>query len=572
MKLIVLPFLLLLPFSLIFFNSSDKEIPVIDQQAVARYRALKAISCVLAPYVPGDFLRRRIDVKKGIGSIAFPISTKSGEAQVFFNQGMAYLYNFEYVQAARSFYTGLEYDSSAAMLYWGLSQAYQSMDDSTESRNMAAKSIELSSGLPQREKLYIKFVYELAQPANDSANVAIQREKISALMDTASIQFPDDAEMWAFTGVLRGYSDYKGPEGETYKEKARQSIDNYMTRSLKIEPNHFGVWHYLIHLNEAATDFNKALQYGQWYTKAAPAIPHAWHMYAHDLMKTGKVSEAIEKFTYAFDLEEKKYADEKMPAHYDWHHQHNMELLAYCYQYKGKFHQAEGIFQKLDTLKAFTPEMEGRIRKGHPYFYLQNNQPDKAIALAQPLINSKESSNRFMGFFIKGLANVFQKDSAAALKSYASVIYIIDSLKAADIRKGMRAADAEQAYSYMYARAGIINMGVGLLKDPFDTTMLKQMKSIQATLLKQTGPDPWIDALYFLQMLTQMSINTGNLELAESSAKNMTKHDAGYPGSYWMLARIKKMQGDDVAANEYLQKAKQGYKDADPDFIKKLKL
>ena len=98
----------------------------------------------------------------------------------------------------------------------------------------------------------------------------------------------------------------------------------------------------------------------------------------------------------------------------------------------------------------------------------------------------------------------------------------------------------------MYARAGIINMGVGLLKDAYDTSMLKQMKDIQATLLKQTGPDPWIDALYFLQMLTQMSINTGNLELAENSAKNMTKHDAGYPGSYWMLARIKKMQGDNA--------------------------
>jgi len=572
MKLYFLPFLLLLPFSLILFNKSEQELPAIDQQAVARYRAMKIISCASAPYVPEDFLKRNIGVKKGIGSIVFPISTKSRDAQVFFNQGMAYLYNFEYVQAARSFYTGLEHDSSAAMLYWGLSQTYQSMDDSTESRNMAAKSVELSSALPQREKLYIKFVYEMAQPANDSATVAIQREKISALMDTASIQFPADAEMWAFTGVLRGYSDYKGPEGETYKEKARQAIDNYMNRSLKIEPNHFGVWHYLIHLNEAATDFNKALQYGQWYTKAAPAIPHAWHMYAHDLMKTGRVSEAIEKFTYAFNLEEKKYAEEKMPAHYDWHHQHNMELLAYCYQYKGKFAQAEAIFQKLDTLKAFTPEMEGRIRKGHPYFYLQNNQPDKAIALAQPLMDSKESSNRFMGYFIKGLANVFQKDSAGAVKSYAAVIHIIDSLKDADIKKGMRAADAEQAYSYMYARAGIINMGVGLLKDAYDTSMLKQMKDIQATLLKQTGPDPWIDALYFLQMLTQMSINTGNLELAESSARNMTKHDAGYPGSYWMLARIKKMQGDNVAANNYLQKAILGYKDADPSFVKKLKL
>ena len=69
-----------------------------------------------------------------------------------------------------------------------------------------------------------------------------------------------------------------------------------------------------------------------------------------------------------------------------------------------------------------------------------------------------------------------------------------------------------------------------------------------------------------------MSINTGNLELAENSAKNMTKHDVGYPGSYWMLARIKKKQGDNTSANEYLQKAKSGYQDGDPDFVKKLKL
>jgi tetratricopeptide (TPR) repeat protein len=570
MKLFILPLLVLLPFSFIILRSDDNVRPAVDQQAVARYRAMRVIPCATASYVPEDFLKRTIEIKKGIGSINFPITTLSPEAQLFFNQGMTYFYNFEYVQAARSFYTGLGHDSSAAMLYWGLSQAYERMDDSTESRNMAAKSLALSSALPPREKLYISFVYELAQPANDSAAAENQRNTVSALMDTASKQFPDEAEMWAFTGILRGYGDFKGPEGESNTAKARQAIDNYMNRSLKLEPNHFGVWHYLIHLNEAATDFNKALQYGEWYTKAAPAIPHSWHMYAHDLMKTGRVSEAIEKFSYAFKLEEKKYVDEKMPAHYDWHHYHNMELLAYCYQYKGKFKQAEAIFQELDTLRAFTPSMEGKIRKGHPYFYLQNNQPEKALALAQPLINSKESSNQFMGNFIKGLANVFQKDSAAALKSYSALIHIIDSLKESDIKKGSRPADVEQDYSYMYARAGIINMGVGLLKNPYDTSMFKKMKSIQATLLKQTGPDPWIDALYFLQMLTQMSINTGNLELAENSANNMIKHDAGYPGSYWMLARIKKAQGNKPAAKEYLQKAKMGYKEADPEFIKKL--
>ena len=52
----------------------------------------------------------------------------------------------------------------------------------------------------------------------------------------------------------------------------------------------------------------------------------------------------------------------------------------------------------------------------------------------------------------------------------------------------------------------------------------------------------------------------------------MIQQDAGYPGTYLLMARIKKLQNDTGAANEYLQKARLGYKDADPGFIKSLKL
>ncbi len=561
-----------LPLGIALFPKKDQPVVTANISAPSNYRLRAAISCSPFSYVPEDFLKRPIGLKKGIGSIDFPISAASHDAQIFFNQGMTYLFNFEYVQAARSLYVATGYDSTNAMLYWGLSQAYENLNDSTESRNMAAKALSLSAGSSTREQQFIKLQHALVQPAHDSIAVKHQREKISGMMDTANLVLKDDPEMWIYTGVMRAYGDFKGPEGETYAQKCRQAIDYYFTRALKLSPNHFGAWHYLIHFNEGASDFKKALDYGKMYTKAAPAIPHAWHMYAHDLMKTGKVSEAIEKFNYAFGLEEKKYATEQMPAHYDWHHQHNLELLAYCYQYKGQFKKAEAIFSKLDTLTAFISKMEGRIRKGHPYFYLQNNQPAQASQLAEPLIRSKEASNRFTGFFIRGLAQVFQKDIAGARASYASVMHIIDSLKERDIKKGTRAADAEEQYRFSYAMAGIVDMGVGLLQHPYDTTIMKQMNKIQATLLKQTGPDPWIDALYFLQLLTQMSIKTGNMELAESSAINMTKHDPEYPGSYWLLARIKKMRGDEKSANEYLSKARIGYQQADADFIIKLAL
>lgn len=555
-----------------FLHKQDRSIYPVDQEAVTSFRARKALFCSPASYVPEDFLKKPIGIKKGIGSVDFPITTHSPETSVYFNQGMAYLFNFEWVQAARSLYTALATDSTAAMAYWALSQAYDGLSDTTQSRIMARQSVNLSAGVPERERTFIQLQFALVQPANDSISAAAKRKQIIGLMEAANKKFPDDAQMWTFTAVTRALGDYVGPEGETEAQKARQAIDHYLNHAIQIMPGHFGVWHYLIHLHEATSEFTTALHYGELYTKAAPEIPHSWHMYAHDLMKTGRVAEAIEKFRFAFDMEGKKYSVEQMPAHYDWHHFHNMELLAYCYQYKGQFKKADAVFQQLDTLRAFSPEKEGRIRKGHPFFYLQNNQGEKALDLARPLINSKESATRFYGYFIEGLARVVQKRTPDAQASYAAVLHIVDSLKKADIQKGTRAADAEETYSFMYARADLINMGIGLLQNPYDTTMLKKMKSIQATLLKQTGPDPWIDALYFLQLLTQMSLNAGNLDLAESSAKNMILHDAGYPGAYWLLARISKKQGRQAEAEGYLQKARTGYADADPEFLKTVKL
>ncbi len=293
------PFLWLVlsvPISIALEQKKDAPLSSPGNTALAQYRSLRAISCAPFSYVPEDFFKRTIELKKGIGTIYFPISVASPEAQIFFNQGMAYLYNFEYVQAARSLYVAAGVDSTNAMIYWGLSQAYENLNDSTESRTMAAKAFSLAGKSSAREQSFIQLQHALVQPAYDSNAVKQQREKIAGLMDAANQQLPGDAEMWIYTGVMRAFGDFKGPEGETYAKKCRQSIDNYFSHALRIAPNHFGAWHYLIHFNEGASDFVKALDYGDRYTKAAPAIPHAWHMYAHDLMKTGKVSEAIEKF------------------------------------------------------------------------------------------------------------------------------------------------------------------------------------------------------------------------------------------------------------------------------------
>ena len=51
----------------------------------------------------------------GMGSYSYPIRTSSAEAQKYFDQGLALLYNFNHAEAERSFLKAAGLDPKAAM-------------------------------------------------------------------------------------------------------------------------------------------------------------------------------------------------------------------------------------------------------------------------------------------------------------------------------------------------------------------------------------------------------------------------------------------------------------------------
>jgi len=55
----------------------------------------------------------------GLGGIHFPVSTKSKEAQQYFDQGLMLSFGFNHAEAGRSFYEAARQDSSCAMCWWG---------------------------------------------------------------------------------------------------------------------------------------------------------------------------------------------------------------------------------------------------------------------------------------------------------------------------------------------------------------------------------------------------------------------------------------------------------------------
>ena len=58
----------------------------------------------------------------GLGDYQFPITTKSSESQLFFNQGLNLTYAFNHSEALRAFKEAVRLDPDNAMAYWGWTQ------------------------------------------------------------------------------------------------------------------------------------------------------------------------------------------------------------------------------------------------------------------------------------------------------------------------------------------------------------------------------------------------------------------------------------------------------------------
>jgi tetratricopeptide (TPR) repeat protein len=535
--------------------------PVITTvEALDNFRLENTVECAPPSYVPDDFLQKEIDVVTGIGEINFPIITPSAATQTYFNQGVAFYYNFEWVDAARSFHRAKTYDPNNAMVAWGLSKTYGSLNDTTVAREWANIAYtQALAGTSAFEKLVTRAQLVASAPAHDSVSIHRAELDMLAMVDTFTTTYAKIDEAWMLAADLR-WNIRRPGEGRLLADSIAVQ---YFNTALKINSKHFGAWHLLVHGYEHLSQFEKALEYGNLYTQAAPAVPHAWHMYAHDLMKTGKVDEAIEKFNRAFGMEEARYKRENMPVHYDWHHPHNMELLAYCYQYKGQLEKAEAVFEKLDPLTAFVATEEGHIRKGHPLFLLQNGKNDEAIALAARLSTKEGVNNRMIGNMIEGLGYMLERKNEEALARIAKIDFIVDSLTKDGLSKGATEEEIADGFRYISGIKSLIQVGMGLQNDPTNATFQEPIAQIQKSMLQQTGPDPWIDALFFLQLLGNITYASGNMELAEASARTLLQHDRQYAGGHWLLAKVLLKRGKTAEAETALQKAREGYKDGD---------
>ena len=107
----------------------------------------------------------------GMGQHHHSISTKSPEAQRFFEQGLTLVFAFNHEEAVRSFRRAAELDPQSAMPYWGVALALGpcinlDVDPPHEKAAYEAvqKAMSLSPGATESERAYIQALAKRYSP------------------------------------------------------------------------------------------------------------------------------------------------------------------------------------------------------------------------------------------------------------------------------------------------------------------------------------------------------------------------------------------------------------------------
>src|SRR5688500_13035774 len=83
----------------------------------------------VAGRMPAEIIERAVPLRDGIGKVSHPTSAKSRDAQAYYEQGLAYLHSYQFLEAARSFNQAMRLEKDFALAWVGLSRAYSGLDD-----------------------------------------------------------------------------------------------------------------------------------------------------------------------------------------------------------------------------------------------------------------------------------------------------------------------------------------------------------------------------------------------------------------------------------------------------------
>jgi hypothetical protein len=323
-----------------------------------------------------------------LGTVNFPTSARSAEAQAHFLRGVAALHSFWYPVALDEFRAATSIEPDFMMGYWGEAMAHNHPlwgdPQETEAARKVFEKVTDTPRLMPIERAYLNAVKVLYGEGEKSA----RDRAYAAAMELMYRDYPEDVEVALFYALaLMATAHPEDPAGEPTRLRAGAiAAAVYATY-----PDHPGAAHYVIHAYDDPHNAPKALDAARRYAAIAPAAPHALHMPSHIFLQLGMWQEAASSNEAAWAASEQWVQQQHLPiSQRDYHALH---WLLYIDLQQGRYSQAaERLSLMRQSLPAFPHDDPRNLTYGTftlasmaAAFLVETEQWDRAESLLPPL-------------------------------------------------------------------------------------------------------------------------------------------------------------------------------------------
>jgi tetratricopeptide (TPR) repeat protein len=298
---------------------------------------------------------------EGLGDFTRPISTQNPEAQLWFDQGLAFMYAFNHDEAVRSFRRAAAADPAHPMAWWGVAIASgPHINNATlpEARNRVALDAlreaerRIDAATPVERELI------LALQTRYSASTSVSRADLDAAfakaMAEVAARYPADVDVGAIyaesLAELRPWDLWKSDGGP---QPGTEALITELERVLALAPRHPLANHLYIHALEASPDPARADPAVAVLRDLQPGLGHMVHMPSHIDVRLGRWQEAIDSNTDAIGADERYVARVPQQGFYQLYMAHNRHLLVFAAMMSG---QSALALRRVKEMAAAVPD------------------------------------------------------------------------------------------------------------------------------------------------------------------------------------------------------------------------
>ncbi|CZR56924.1 probable TPR domain protein [Phialocephala subalpina] len=303
-----------------------------------------------------------------LGSYHREITTRSKDAQAWFNRGIIWTYAFNHEEAAKCFEHAISNDPKCAMAYWGLAYSlgpnynkpWEMFDEEevvtsvnrTHHAVTQAKEHLVAASLVERAVINaLQFRYPKEWPAKE---FSMWNQQYAGAMEAVYKDFSDNLDVAAlYADALMNLTPWQLWDLSTGKPaKGARTMDAkaVLERALDTEEGlkHPGLLHLYIHLMEMSGSPEAALTIGDHLRGLVPDSGHLNHMPTHLDVLCGDYRRAIASNSDAILADEKFLARDGPLNFYTLYRSHDYHFRIYAAMFSG---QSKIALQTVDQLE-----------------------------------------------------------------------------------------------------------------------------------------------------------------------------------------------------------------------------